>query len=354
MIGEVGEAERQGKTKQELAKINANTAVLETERKAEKAAADSRLKTREIEIEQELNLKRIQAERSAQQKDAELQKVVEQKKAEMELERLRATKVTAAKIAKESAQQSADAELYTKTKQADGLKYAQTAEAEAIYFRTAKDADAALYRKERDAEASLAAKEKEAQALYLMREREAEAMYLMKAKEAEAMYMLKEKEALAKERAAEADYIARSKEAAGLLEMSKAYDALGNALGGPQGLLQYMMLQNGTYGELANANARAINGLNPKINVWNTGSQNGADPTAPIRNLLQALPPMLSTIQDQTGIVPPAWMLQMPRAETAGVGNELQIAYKSKLTNGSMNGVNGVKNVDGLNGTVGH
>lgn len=94
MIGEIGEAERQGETKQKIAKINANTAVLETERKGEKAQADARLKSREIAIERELNLERIQASRAAEQRDAELQKVVEQKKAEMELERLRATKVS--------------------------------------------------------------------------------------------------------------------------------------------------------------------------------------------------------------------------------------------------------------------
>lgn len=43
MHGDVGEAERQGKTKQDIAKINATTAVLETERKAEKAQAEAAL-----------------------------------------------------------------------------------------------------------------------------------------------------------------------------------------------------------------------------------------------------------------------------------------------------------------------
>jgi flotillin len=50
MRGEVGEAEKLGKTKQEVAKINAATAVLETERKAEKAAADAKLTDKEIRM----------------------------------------------------------------------------------------------------------------------------------------------------------------------------------------------------------------------------------------------------------------------------------------------------------------
>lgn len=77
-----------------------------------------------------------------------------------------------------------------------------------------------------------------------------------------------------------------------------------------------MMLQDNTYEKLAKANADAINGLQPKITVWNTGSDTGnSDSTAPIRNILQSLPPMLSTINEQTGITPPSWLANMGPAE---------------------------------------
>ena len=89
----------------------------------------------------------------------------------------------------------------------------------------------------------------------------------------------------------------------GIAEMAKAYGHMSDVLGGPQGLLQYMMLQNNTYEKLATANAKAINGLQPKITVWNTGADSGAaDSTAPIRNLFQSLPPLLSTINEQVSI----------------------------------------------------
>ena len=42
MIGEIGEAEKRGKARQEISKIDAQTAVLETQRKSEKAEADAR------------------------------------------------------------------------------------------------------------------------------------------------------------------------------------------------------------------------------------------------------------------------------------------------------------------------
>ena len=108
MVGRIGEAEKEGETKQQIAKINARTAVAETERKVEKANADQKLRTREIEIAKELNLEQIAAERAAQERDAELQKGVEEKRAQMELEKQRATHVVNAKIARESSQEKAD------------------------------------------------------------------------------------------------------------------------------------------------------------------------------------------------------------------------------------------------------
>ncbi|KAF2655997.1 hypothetical protein K491DRAFT_657217 [Lophiostoma macrostomum CBS 122681] len=277
MRGEVGEAEKQGKTKQEVAKIHAATAVLETERKGEKALADAKLTDKEIQIGKDLNLARINAKREAEARDAELNTEVEKKKAVMELERLRATTVTQAIIAKESAQQKADAELYSEQQTAEGRKFAEQAEAEASAFRLLKDA---------------------------------EANFMVTKQSADASYYKKEREA-------EAELIIQKKQAEGLSSMAKAYGDMASVLGGPQGLMQYLYLQNNTYERLANANAQAIHGLQPKINVWNTGAQGdgAADPTAPIRNLFQSLPPLLSTIHDQTGMQPPSWLAQMPQDE---------------------------------------
>lgn len=301
MRGEVGEAEKQGKTKQEVAKIHAATAVLETERKAEKAAADAKLTDKEIMIGKELNLARIDAKRAAERRDAELSTEVEKKKAAMELERLRATTVTQATIAKESSQQKADAELYKEQKEAEGKKFSEQQAAEAAAFRRLKDAEAD----------------------YQAKEREAEANYIVSKRAAEARYFQVEREA-------QANLIRQQREAEGLSAMAKAYGDLANVLGGPQGLMQYLMLENGTYEKLAKANGEAIRGLEPKINVWNTGTQGDsiADPTAPIRNLFQSLPPLLSTIHDQTGMQPPTWLAQMPQEN--GVSSK-----RRELRNGS-------------------
>lgn len=322
MIGEVGEAERQGETKQKIAKINAHTAVLETERKIEQAAADSELKRRQIDLERGLTLERISAGRAAEEREAELQKTVEQKRAEAELERLRATTVTKAKIDRESAQEKADASVYSATKAADAKKYAENADAEARLYKAAKDADAALYTRAQAAEAGLVAQRKEAEATFV-----------------------------AKTRIAEADLVARQKEAQGLLEMAKAYGALADVLGGPAGLMQWFMLQNGVYERMAEANAKAVQGLQPKISVWNTGAAEGAgvDSMAPIRNLLQMMPPMLQTIQDQTGVEPPSWLAGMPQTQTQGA--DLPGMKNGQIITNGIGGKNGMVNGhDGVDG----
>ncbi|KAL3959453.1 hypothetical protein ACCO45_004570 [Purpureocillium lilacinum] len=114
----------------------------------------------------------------------------------------------------------------------------------------------------------------------------------------------------ATQQAAEAAVIRQLKEAEGISAMAEAYGKMSTAFGGPAGLLQYMMIEKGTYVELAKANAEAVRGMAPKISVWNTGSGNGGasnDPAEAMRNVYQMLPPLMTTINEQTGITLPEW-----------------------------------------------
>ncbi|THY77817.1 flotillin domain protein [Aureobasidium pullulans] len=323
MEGEIGEALNVGRTKQEIAKINANTAVQETERKIEKAIADSKFKSQEIDIERKLNIERIQAERAAELRDSDLQKGVQESKALMELERMRATTVTKAKVAKESAAQEADAQLY-KARQA----------AEASAYQQSKTADLELYTAEKQAEGHFQRKKRETDAKYLQESKAADASLYRKQQDALGDFEIKKAEA-------EALYIRHEREAAGIIQLAGAYKELGNVLGGPAGVRDWMMLQNNIPVQLAQANAEAVRGLQPKINVWNTGSQDGgADSFAPIRNIMQSLPPLFSTIQDQTGMMPPAWLAQMPANATGGHGRN-DSAHEFPLSVEKHKGING-------------
>ena len=91
-----------------------------------------------------VNLAQIKAKRAAESRDAELQKDVETKKAETELERLRAKDLVKSKIAKETGQQDADAQFYSKSKAADGSRYLEQQTAEGKYFSSLKGAVSVL------------------------------------------------------------------------------------------------------------------------------------------------------------------------------------------------------------------
>jgi flotillin len=121
---------------------------------------------------------------------------------------------------------------------------------------------------------------------------------------------------LAAAKEAEADLVRQQKQAAGLSAMAAAYADLSQAFGGPSGLIQYLMIERGVFTDLAKANAEAVQGLNPKMTIWNTGAQAGgaaAGEGSPlggmdsIRNMYQMLPPLMSTINEQTGITLPEW-----------------------------------------------
>ncbi|KAH8684432.1 putative Flotillin-like protein 1 [Tricladium varicosporioides] len=282
--GNVGEAQRQGEQNREIAKINAETAVQKTERDSERAEAEATLATRKTVFNRDVNIAQIEATRATESRDEELRREVETKRAHTELERLRASDVVKATIAREAKQQAADAKLYE-----------EQAKANAALFAEQKAADAHAYK------------------LRI----QAEAQYLAAAKEAEAQLLRQQKEA------------------AGLSAMAGAYADLSKALGGPAGLIQYMMIEKGVYTDLARANADAVRGLNPKMTIWNTGSQaghegnNGEGPSGgmggveSIRNMYQMLPPLMSTINEQTGITLPEWQFgklasQISDRETTG------------------------------------
>ncbi|KAI1165914.1 hypothetical protein F5B18DRAFT_134679 [Nemania serpens] len=266
LLGNVGEADRRGHQERQIAKINAETAVQKTDRDIERAAAEANLSTQKTNLSRDVEIARIQATRATESRDEDLKKDVQVKRAAAELERLRATDVVKATIARESKQQAADARAYE-----------IEAEARAQFEQANMVAEANLQK--------------------------------------------------------------QLKEADGITAMADAYAKLGQAFGGPNNLLRYMMIEKGTYIELAKANASAIKGLQPKISVWTTGGEGGGasavgpdgkavvgqgqDSAATMRNVFQLLPPLMSTIHDQTGITLPEWQFgKLPNNEVARQNNE--------------------------------
>lgn len=285
--GDVGESQRRGQQEREIAKINAETAVQKTVRDIERAEAEANLSTRKTVLDRDVDIARIEASRATEAKDEDLKRDVAVKRAQAETERLRAVDVVKAQIARESKQQAADAKAYE-----------IAADAKAQYERSKQSADASAYKTKLDAAA-------QAQADFDRTTRATDAAAYKTKLDAEAWSQAAVKNA-------DADLARKLKEAEGLAAMAGAYAKLGEAFGGPAGLLQYMMVERGTYVELAKANASAIQGLNPKISVWNTGAagdvaHGNASQIDTVRNVYQMLPPLMTTINEQTGITLPEW-----------------------------------------------
>ncbi|KAH7320649.1 flotillin domain-containing protein [Stachybotrys elegans] len=277
LLGNVGEAQRKGEQDREIAKINAETAVQKTEREIERSEADAKLHTRQAALNRDVDIARAAARRALESKDEELKRDVEIKRAAAEMERLRAQDVVRATIVRESKQQEADAAAYEISADARAKQDAVRLEADAKAYLTRAAADADNY---------------------------------------------------AIQQEAVADVVRRKNEAEGIEAMAEAYGKLANAFGGPAGLLQYLMIEKGTYVELAKANANAVRGMSPKISVWNTGAASGAGPsgqrdeTEVMRNVYQMLPPLMTTINEQTGITLPEWQFGKMQAGMKAMDND--------------------------------
>jgi flotillin len=76
------------------------------------------------------------------------------------------------------------------------------------------------------------------------------------------------------------------------------------------------MINSGMFQEIARINADAVHGLQPKISIWtngnsgeaNDGSAGGGNAMKEVAGVYKMLPPLFKTVQDQTGMLPPAWM----------------------------------------------
>ncbi|KAJ4773387.1 Flotillin-like protein 1 [Rhynchospora pubera] len=290
MKGEIGAKVREGETKQNAAKVDAETAIYEKQRKgeamkqevkvtsevkiyenqreAEVAQANTELAMKKASWEKQAKLAQVEAAKAVAIRDADLQMEVERRNAVRQTEKLKAELLSQAMVEYEMKVQEANAEVY----------------------RRQKAAETSLYEQERAAEGRRAAAEAE----FFARQKEADALLYAKQKEAEGLVVLA---------SAQNTYLT----------------SLLQALGGDYNALRdYLMINGRMYQEIARLNADGVKGLQPKISVWTNGGEGGGDGGAmkEVAGVYRMLPPLLKTVQDQTGILPPAWMGSIPEAST--------------------------------------
>ncbi|KAF3972420.1 hypothetical protein CMV_004067 [Castanea mollissima] len=281
--GEIGAKEREGQTSQNAAKINAETKMIMTQRQGEAQKEEIRVKT-EVELfknrkEAELaeykaelatknagwsqasQLAEVESTKAVTLREVELQTEVEKKKVLTETEKLRGQLLSKAAVDYETKVQEANWELYKKQKAAEATLYEKQKAAEA----EKASADAKFYACQQASNSALYAKKKEAEGITALAQ--AEGFYL---------------------------------------------NTLLKQLGGNYTALRdYMMINKDMYQEIARINAQAVNGLQPKITVWSNGKggedvANGA--MKDVAGVYSMLPPLLKTVYEQTGMLPPTWL----------------------------------------------
>ncbi|OMO65650.1 Band 7 protein [Corchorus capsularis] len=288
MKGEIGAKLRDGQTKQNAAKINAETKIISTQREGEGKKEEIRVNTevkvysnqREAEIAKanadlakkkagwakEAQVAEVEAAKAVALREAELQKEVESMNAETRTEKLKAEFLSKASVEYETKVQEANWELYKRQKIAEAILY----EKEKRAAGEKATADAALYSRRQVVDGELYAKQKEAEALVALAN--AQGTYL---------------------------------------------HTLLDAVGGNYGALRdYLMINAGMFQEIAKINADAVRGLQPKISIWTNGGDatdkagaaGASNAMKEVAGVYKMLPPLFQTVYDQTGMLPPPFM----------------------------------------------
>ncbi|PON88518.1 Flotillin [Trema orientale] len=262
--------QRQGEGKKGEIKVKTELKIFENQREGDVLESDTALATKKAECDKEAQLAKVEAKNTVDIRDAELKTKLERKNAETQTEKLRANLLSKATVDYEIKVQEANWDLYKNQRVADADLYgkrqvaeAQKASAEANAFVRQQVADSELYAKKKEAEGIIAIAE-------------AEGLYL---------------------------------------------NTLMKQLGGNYGAVRdYMMIKNNMFQEIAKINAQAIHGLQPKISLWSQGNNekelNGGA-MKDIAGVYSMLPPLLKTVHEQTGMLPPAWLGSIQDANDA-------------------------------------
>ncbi|GMI65240.1 Flotilin2 [Hibiscus trionum] len=299
MKGEVGAKLREGQTKQNAAKIDAQTKIIATQRLGDG-------KKEEIKVNTEVKVYENQREAEVAEANADLAKKKAGWTREAQVAQVEASKA----VALREAELQKEVEMMNAATMTEKLKADYLSKASVEYETKVQEANWVLYKKQKEAEASLYEKEKQAEAEKSMADA--------------AFYSRKQ--------VADAELYAKQKEAEGLMALAKAQgmylSTLLGAVGGNYGILRdYLMINAGMFQDIAKINAEAVRGLQPKISIWTNGGGDGtdrgvvgggADGTSAMKEVAgvyRMLPPLFETVYDQTGMLPPSFMGTLSRAQ---------------------------------------
>jgi flotillin len=316
----VGEKDREVETRKQQSTLEATAKEVESKQNQNVSEYERDLKIMRTNNKQKERMAEIEAHQVTQMRQIEVESKLNFHKQQQELEKLRSEKVIKATAEAEAvlktAQMEADAVRIKAEARATAVKigadadlFEKTRKAEADLIAASKKAEADLYTKTRDAEADFITKTKEADAALFARTKEADGVLFYESKKAEATKLT-----------AEADLVAQRNHAIGVqanLEaqaegLRKMYETSHE---NPEMATFYLAIkeggifkEGGLFDNMGKHQAAAINGLQPKIHIWNTGADAKNPYTDVISSLVKTSPPLLDVLQQQTGIKLPSWV----------------------------------------------
>lgn len=299
-IREIGEKKAEMEKRQQKSTFEATAKQTETIQDQNVSEYEKNLQIKITENKRDEQLAKIEAHKQTEQRKIAIESELNIERQKQKLEELRSEEVVKA-IAKaeavvkeaqmkaEAIKISADADLFERTRKAEAEFITQTKKAEAELFEKSRNADAIKLM----AEADLIAQTNKAEGIKRQLEAQAEGL--------EKIY------SVSKENPDLATFYLGMKE-------GKIYE------------------KDGLFDRLGKHQADAIRGLEPKIHIWNTGGSTGNSFTDTISSLSKAVPPILSALEQQTGIRVP---ILMPNAEISNKNESSQ----SKILNDALNDI---------------
>lgn len=288
--GNIGEKEREVITRKQQAVLEADAKEIETIQNQKISNYD-----RELEITYTNNKKQKEVVNIDAHKEVELNRIsveseLNKNRQQQELELLRSSHLTKA---------TAETEAMLKREEAKANAIKIQAEADAIALKIKAEADANIIRikAEADATATKIKEENDANILKIKAEAESKAIEMT----AGAQFYAKSKEADGIRAVLEASAQGLEK----IYEVSQTNPELANFY---LALEKGIFNSDGLFSVMADKQAKAINGLNPKINIWTTGNQENTLPGV-ITDLVKTLPPIIDVVEQQTGITLPNFMV---------------------------------------------
>jgi len=238
--GQVGEYENKSEARKRVAELEKTVRLVENDRAMLVCQSDAKLKVAQAQYEAEAAVAKIEAEALAQKRKSTLQQEIEQLKQAEHLSQLRARDLAQTRVTAEQLVEEIKGEAEAERAKAEIAVLSAMKESDAIKIRS----DATLYAKQKEAEGLLAVKR------------------------------------------AEAEGIA----------------SLVSSTGDVDSLIRYLAIRDGVLPKLAEHQSNALKGMQPKINVWNTGSGDGNSSVSNLlKDVMQTGMPLFESIREQTG-----------------------------------------------------